>query len=405
MLEKDFYPEKKIRYGSQDICQEDIDGVVEVLNSDYLTQGPKVIEFENAYANYAGSKYAVAVSNGTAALHLSAIALGVNSSSKVITSSITFVASANCIKFCGGEVFFADIDPKTYLLDINSVRSLLESHPKGYFQGIIPVDFGGRSVNMQDFRALADEFGLWIIEDAAHAPGAFFADNCQNIQTVGNGVFAELSIFSFHPVKHIACGEGGMVTTNDEKLYKKLLAYRSHGITSNDEDFKNSRELAYGCQDGEKEDNYPLWYMEMQTLGFNYRLTDIQASLGITQLKRAKKGIERRREIALNYYSAFKDENFILGQSGMIEGHSYHLYVLEVRDRHGLYSYLRKNLILAQIHYFPCHLMPFYQQDSIETECKFAEKYYKNCISIPMFPTLKLEEQDYVIKMIKSYYK
>jgi dTDP-4-amino-4,6-dideoxygalactose transaminase len=193
------------------------------LKSDFLTQGPKINEFETAFAQYIGSKYAVAVANGTAALHLCALALNVKEGDKVITTPITFAASANCVRYCGGEVVFADIDPTTYLLDIKAVRKLLEDAPKGTYKGIIPVDFAGRAVDLEAFRKLADEFDCWLIEDACHAPGGFFTDSKEIKQNCGNGNFADLAIFSFHPVKHIACGEGGMITTNDEQLYKKLI--------------------------------------------------------------------------------------------------------------------------------------------------------------------------------------
>ena len=212
-----------IPYGKQNITAEDIRAVVEALKSDYLTQGPKIKEFEDAFAKYIGSKYAVAVSNGTAALHLNTLALGLKPGDKVITTPITFAASANCVRYCGGEVIFADIDPETYLLDINSVRKLLEGSPIGTYKGIIPVDFAGRAVDLEAFRSLADEFGCWIIEDSCHSPGGYFIDSKGNKQHCGNGNFADLAIFSFHPVKHIACGEGGMVTTNDETLYNKLF--------------------------------------------------------------------------------------------------------------------------------------------------------------------------------------
>ena len=318
---------KAIPYGRQHITEEDIQTVIETLQSDYLTQGPKIAEFEEAFANYVGSKYAVAVSNGTGALHLCALALGVKEGDKVITTPITFAASANCIRYCGGEVVFSDIDPETYLIDINKVRTLLESAPKGTYKGVIPVDFAGRANNLEAFRKLADEFGLWIIEDACHAPGGSFLDAGNVSQTCGNGQFAELAIFSFHPVKHIASGEGGMITTNDELLYKKLLQLRTHGIVKNDGLYTNSIELAGG------QETYPGWYMEMQVLGFNYRLTDFQAALGLSQLSRADEGIKRRREIALNYFNAFKNKSFIKGQSKSIEGHAYHLYIIEVEDR------------------------------------------------------------------------
>ena len=215
-----------IPYGKQSISQADIDAVVEVLKSNYLTQGPKIQEFEKAFASYVNAKFAVAVSNGTAALHLSTLALNVSKGQKVITTPITFAASANCVRYCGGEIVFGDIDPETYLLDINSVRELLESSPKETYSGIIPVDFAGRAVDLEAYRKLADEYGLWLIEDACHAPGGFFIDSDGVRQNCGNGQFADLAIFSFHPVKHITCGEGGMITTNNEVLYQRLLKIR-----------------------------------------------------------------------------------------------------------------------------------------------------------------------------------
>jgi len=256
---------KPIPYGRQNITEEDIQAVVEVLRSDYLTQGPKITEFENAFASYIGSKYAVAVSNGTAALHLCAIAMETKPNDKVITTPITFAATANCVRYTGGQVVFADIDPDTYLLDIREVEKLLRNSKKGTYKGIIPVDFAGRPVNMEAFRALANEYGCWIIEDACHAPGGYFIDSKGLKQLCGNGDYADLAIFSFHPVKHITAGEGGMITTNNIKLYNKLLLLRTHGITK-DPDFLI--------------DNHGLWYYEMQELGFNYRLTDFQAALG-----------------------------------------------------------------------------------------------------------------------------
>lgn len=390
---------KVIPYGKQNITDEDIQVVIETLKSDYLTQGPRIKEFEDNFAEYVGAKYAVAVANGTAALHLCALAMDVKEGDKVITTPITFAASANCIRYCKGEVVFGDINPDTYLLDINSVRSLLEAAPKGTYKGIIPVDFAGRAVNLEDFRKLADEYNLWIIEDACHAPGGFFVDSNGEKQLCGNSKFADLAIFSFHPVKHIASGEGGMITTNDENLYNILLQLRTHGIVKNNELYINSIEFAGG------KENYPLWYMEMQTLGYNYRITDFQAALGNNQLKRADEGLSRRRNIADNYHNFFKDKSYINGQSGVEDGHAYHLYIIEVEDRLGLYNYLRTKNIFAQIHYIPCHLMPYYRKLGWnEGDRPFAEKYYKNCISLPMYPTLSKEEQDYVLAQIDAYY-
>lgn len=392
--------QKAIPYGRQHITQEDIDAVIETLQSDFLTQGPKILEFEKAFAAYIGCKYAVAVANGTAALHLNALALGVKPGDKVITTPITFAASANCVRYCGGEVVFADIDPETFLLDISAVRKLLEASPKGTYQGIIPVDFAGRAVNLEAFRALADEFGCWIIEDSCHSPGGFFMDSKGNKQHCGNGNFADLAIFSFHPVKHIASGEGGMITTNNEALYQKLLMLRTHGIVKSNDLYTNSIAFAGG------KDTYPLWYMEMQDLGYNYRITDFQAALGLSQLKRADEGLKRRREIASNYQKAFQGKSFIKGQSGVVEGHAYHLYVLVVEKRLELYNYLREHQIYAQIHYIPTHLMPYYRQFGWkEGDLSYAEKYYENCISLPMYPTLTEEEQIYVIEMINNFYE
>jgi UDP-4-amino-4,6-dideoxy-N-acetyl-beta-L-altrosamine transaminase len=391
-----------IPYGKQNITQSDIDAVVEVLKADYLTQGPKIKEFEDAFALYVDAKYAVAVSNGTAALHLCALSLNVSEGQKVITTPITFAASANCVRYCGGEVVFGDIDPETYLLDINSVRELLEASPKGTYTGLIPVDFAGRAVDLEAYRNLANEYGLWIIEDACHAPGGSFIKSNGQESKCGSGEYADLAIFSFHPVKHIASGEGGMITTNDEALYKRLLALRTHGIVKDDNLYTNNVDFASGIENAE---SYPQWYMEMQELGYNYRLTDFQAALGLSQLQRADEGINRRREIASIYEKAFKDKDFIKGQSGVVAGHAYHLYVIEVDDRLGLYNYLRENHIFAQIHYIPCHLMPYYRsQGWNEGDRPHSEIYYKSCISLPMYPTLTGEEQMAVINLIDSYY-
>ena len=257
-----------IPYGRQHITDEDIAAVNAVLRSPYLTQGPKIGELEEVFANNIGSEYAVAVANGTAALHLCCLALGVTEGTRVITTPITFSASANCVRYCGGEVFFADVDPETVLLDPKAVRSLLESHPQGYFSGIIPVDFAGYPVDMVAFRKLADEFGLWIIEDACHAPGASFVSDNGTKYRSGDSSLADLAIFSFHPVKHIAAGEGGMITTNNESFYKHLLRLRTHGITNKPAEFTTPYE-------GEPERGG--WYMELQELGYKYRLTDINS--------------------------------------------------------------------------------------------------------------------------------
>jgi UDP-4-amino-4,6-dideoxy-N-acetyl-beta-L-altrosamine transaminase len=379
-----------IPYGKQSITREDIKAVTETLQSDLLTQGPKIIEFEKAFADYIGAKYAIAVSNGTAALHLSAMALGVNENTNVITTPITFAASANCIRYCGGNVYFADIDPCTYLLDINKVEALIRSKPHGFFHGIIPVDFAGRAVDLEAFRKLADKYKLWILEDACHAPGGYFTDSNNVQQWCGNSQFVDAAIFSFHPVKHIACGEGGAITTNDERIYKKLLLLRTHGIT---------KDPALMLE------NHGGWYYEMQELGYNYRLTDFQAALGLSQLQRANEGLKRRRAIAKIYNEAFNAKKGLKGQSGYVEGHAYHLYVIEVENRDLLYNFLREKKIFTQVHYIPVHFQPYYQSLGFKKgDFPNAEAYYEKCLSLPMYPTLTEEEQQYVIDILNDFF-
>jgi UDP-4-amino-4,6-dideoxy-N-acetyl-beta-L-altrosamine transaminase len=377
---------KKIPYGRQNIDHNDINAVVSVLKSDYLTQGPKVNEFETKFAEYVGSKYAVAVNNATSGLHLSVLALNLKKGDRVITTPITFAASANCIRYAGAEVWFADIDPNTYLLDINSVKELIESKPKGFFKGVIPVDFAGLPVNMEEFRALADTHDLWLIEDACHAPGSFFMDSKDQKNFCGNGNYADIGVFSFHPVKHIACGEGGMLTTNSKELYEKLMLLRTHGITKENMD-----------------ENHGNWYYEMIALGFNYRLTDFQSALGITQLAKNEKGVERRNEISANYKKEFLGKvKFQDLPSGTYNAH--HLFIIEVEHRKELYDFLHSKGILAQIHYVPVHTMPYYKNIGYaNASLVHAEKYYSRCISLPMYPTLSNKEQDFVIEQVNHF--
>lgn len=378
-----------IPYGKQYISQTDIDAVVATLKSDFLTQGPKVLEFEDKFAKYIGSKYAVAVANGTAALHLCALALNVDENTNVITTPITFSASANCIKYCGGKVFFADIDADTFLIDIEKLKILIQSKPTGFFKGIVPVDFAGNAVNLEVIKHIATEHNLWVIEDACHAPGGYFIDSKSNKQNCGNGSFADLAIFSFHPVKHIACGEGGMITTNDEALYNRLLKLRTHGITKNPS-------LMY--------ENHGGWYMEMQELGYNYRIPDMLCALGISQLERADAGLEKRKAIAKKYDEAFaSNANIILPKYD--DGHAFHLYVIQIEDRLDLYNYLRKNNIYAQVHYIPVHTMPYYKKLGFKKgDFPVAEAYYSKCLSLPIYPTLTTDEQQYVIDCINKFY-
>lgn len=381
---------KAIPYGKQFITQEDIDAVVDVLKSDFLTQGPRIAEFEKSFAEYIGSKYAVAVSNGTAALHLSAMALGVKPGTKVITTPITFAASANCVLYCGGEISFADIEPDTFTLDINKVSALLKHHPKGTFSGIIPVDLAGYPVNLEKFRDLANAYDLWILEDACHALGGYFTDSKNSKQSCGNGIYADLSIFSFHPVKHIATGEGGMITTNNKALHEKLLLLRTHGITKDPEHIK---------------ENQGGWYYEMQYLGYNYRLSDLQAVLGSSQLKRAEQNLIRRKQIADRYCKALS--NLPITVPCLLEptSHAYHLFIILTDSRTALYEYLRKNNIYTQVHYIPVHLQPYYKQFGWKKgDFPLAENYYERCLSLPMYPSLTDAEQDYVIEKIIKFY-
>ena len=379
---------KKIPYGRQNIDNKDIEAVVSTLQSDYLTQGPKVKEFETKFAEYIGVKYAVAVNNATAALHLSVLALDLAKGDRVITTPITFVASANCIRYAGGHVWFADINPDTYLLDLNSVKELIESKPKGFFKGIIPVSFAGLPINMEEFRKLADDNDLWIIEDSCHAPGGYFIDSKGVKNFCGNAFYSDICTFSFHPVKHIVTGEGGMITTNSKELYDKLMLLREHGITK-----ENMSE------------NHGGWYYEMVELGFNYRLTDFQSALGITQLTKNQKWVEQRNKIALTYKSAFQGKiKFQSLPNGMYNAH--HLFIIEVENRKELYDYLHSNGILAQIHYIPVHTLPYYKKIGYqEADLSNADNYYSRCLSLPMYPTLSNDEQAIVIELIQKFFK
>lgn len=383
---------KTIPYGRQHISDEDINAVIEVLRSDFLTQGPNIAEFEKKFGDYVGAKYAIACSNGTAALHLAALALDVMPGDRWITTPNTFLASANCIRYCGGEIDFVDINPDTFLLNLNKLEDKLKSSPKNAYKGIIPVDFAGYPTDMEYLKSIADAYDLKIIEDACHAPGGYFIDSNNNKQYCGNNSYSDLSIFSFHPVKHIACGEGGMVTTNNLSLYKRLLNLRTHGIQMDKALHK---------------ENHGEWYYEMHELGFNYRLTNIQAALGISQLKRADSGLDRRNEIAQKYDNAFsKKENIITPYRANNIYHAFHLYVIQVQNRDELYRLLREHRIFVQIHYIPVHLQPYYRQFGWKNgDLPIAEDYYKKCLSLPMFPTLTDEDQEKVIDLVLKHSK
>ena len=379
---------KPIPYGRQSIDAEDIAAVTEVLQDDFLTQGPRIANFEEKFAEYIGTPHAVAVSNGTAALHLAVMALGLQPGQKVITTPITFAASANCVRYEGGEVHFADIDPETALLDPKAVRKLLEAAPMGTYKGLIPVDFAGYPTDLVAFRELADEFNLWLLEDACHAPGGSFTDAQGVNHRCGDSSLADAAIFSFHPVKHIACGEGGMVTMASAELADSVSRLRTHGITKDP---------------AQMQENHGGWYYEMVDLGYNYRLTDMQAALGITQLAKAEAGLARRREIAQLYDTTFAEVAAVRPLQGHL-GHAYHLYVIRVADRKGLYDHLRSKNIYSQVHYEPVHLQPYYRQFGWKSgDLPLAEAYYEQCLSLPMYPTLTAEEQAYVIQSVMEY--
>ena len=369
-----------IPYGRQCIEEDDIEAVVEVLCSDYVTTGPAVAEFEKSVAEYTGAKYAVAVSNGTAALHAACLAAGIKEGDEVITTPITFAASANCVLYCGAKPVFADIEPDTYNIDPTKIEEKITSKTKA----IIAVHFTGQPCKMDEIHEIAKKHNLLVIEDAAHALGAEYKG-----KKIGS--ISDMTTFSFHPVKHITTGEGGMVTTNSKELYDRLVLFRSHGITR-DERFLEKNEGG--------------WYYEQLDLGYNYRITDIQCALGTSQMKKLDRFVERRREIAKRYNEAFSDVKGIQIPKQEADCHnSWHLYVIQVldRDRKEVFDTLRSKNIGVNVHYIPVYKHPYYQKNGYERVCcKNAEQYYANAISIPMYPLLSKEEQEYVIETIKE---
>lgn len=381
-----------IPYGHQYVADDDIAAVVEALKSDYMTQGPRIAAFEKAFSEYLGCDYACLVSNGTAALHLSAMALGIKPGDKVITTPITFVASANGFRYRGAEIEFCDIDPDSFLLDLDKLEKMLKTAPKGTYKAVVPVDFAGYPIDEQRLRALADEYGFAVVVDACHAPGASFIDSDGYRRMVGGCHYADLTCFSFHPVKHIAMGEGGAITTGNPDLFRKISLLRTHGITKDPALLTKS--------DGG-------WYYEMQELGYNYRITDIQAALGISQLKRLDWSVSRRNEIALRYDRAFADVKQIRTPFRAEDiVHAFHLYIIQAERRKELYNFLHENKIYAQVLYIPVHTMPYYRQFGWkEGDFPVAEEYYRHCLALPMFPSLTDEEQEWVIEKVLEFYR
>jgi UDP-4-amino-4,6-dideoxy-N-acetyl-beta-L-altrosamine transaminase len=386
-----------IPYGKHFIDDQDIDAVVQVLKTGFLTQGPLVEEFEKAVALYTGAKYAVAVANGTAALHLAAIAAGAGPGNALITSPITFVASANAGRYAGARVVFADIDPKTINMSPESLEQALSSNPDA--KVVVPVHFAGLPCDMESISRLARRFGTAVIEDAAHALGATYPTG----EKVGSCVFSDMTIFSFHPVKAISAGEGGMITTNDERLYRHLLRLRSHGINKLDDPFLLPEQAYY---DGVRDP----WYYEMQELGYNYRITDIQCALALSQLKKLDRFVARRLELVRNYDAAFAFmQSCRPAQDSGRELSGHHLYVLRIdfqelgMNRGRLMEVLRDKGIGTQVHYIPVQSHPYYRNLGFKPEdCPHALHYYQECLSIPLYYTLSDQEQAFVISSIKG---
>lgn len=359
-------------YGKQFLDKEDYQAVLEVLQSDFLTCGPKVKEFENAICAYTGAKYCAAVSNATAGLHLAMLALGIGGQDEVITSPITFLSSANCVRFVRATVKFADIESDTANIDVTEIEKQITPQTKA----IIPVHFAGQSCDMEKIYSLAQKHGLFVVEDAAHAIGSDYKNT-----KVGSCKFSDMAVFSFHPVKNITTGEGGAITTNSEELYRKLLTFRAHGM-------HKTGEMQH------------TWEYEMPELGYNCRLTDIQAALGISQLKKLEQFKKRRREIV-----QFYNEN--LGLPHLVEkdysNACFHLYPVLVSNRKEFYHKAKELGLNLQVHYIPVHLQPYYQKLGYKKgDYPKAEAYYEKCISLPLYPSLTKEDLTIIIQKIKK---
>jgi UDP-4-amino-4,6-dideoxy-N-acetyl-beta-L-altrosamine transaminase len=384
-------------YGSQYIDSIDRSKIVKVLQSNFITQGPEIKKFEDKFAKYVGSKYAVACASGTAALHMSCMALGINSKSRILTSAITFVASANCAEYLGAKVDFVDVDEKTFCISTSELEKKLK---KKKIDLVIPVHLSGHSSEMKEIYKLKKKYNFHIIEDSCHALGGQY-----NNFKIGSCKFSDISTFSFHPVKPITTGEGGMITTNNKKIYQKLLLFRTHGIQKNHLSFKNKR-LAF-----DKYNQPNRWYYEMDLLGFNYRMTDMQAALGKSQLTKLNMFTKKRNQIAKIYNQNLKNiKNLKTPFESKNIIHTYHLYTIlinfkkTVLTKNKFIKYLHNNGIGSQVLYIPVFLHPYYKRryNYKPEEFPVSMKYYEQALSIPIFYTLTKKEQLRVIKEIKK---
>jgi len=386
-----------IPYGKHHLDQDDIDSVVSVLKSGILTQGPFVDKFEAEIASYVDAKYAVAVSSCTAGLHIAALAAGVGKGDEIITTPISFVASANCAIYAGGKATFSDINYETLNLDPSLLsRKLLNNNQ---IKAIVPVHYAGLPCDMITIKKIADEFGLLIIEDAAHALGARYVSG----EMVGSCKDSLMTVFSLHPVKSISAGEGGVITTNNEGVYRKLLRLRSHGINKLNDDFVHHNRAII-------DNKSALWYYEMQELGFHYRITDIQCALALSQLKKISQFIDRRRSLVKRYDAAFSNVlNIFPAQKDGREYSAHHLYPVKIdfqkinKDRNTLMSKLRSNGIITQVHYIPIPMHPYYERmgENIK-DYPASMKYYEQALTIPLFYDLTDSDQDMIIDKVIS---
>jgi UDP-4-amino-4,6-dideoxy-N-acetyl-beta-L-altrosamine transaminase len=381
-----------IPYGRQDINQDDIDAVVEVLRSDYLTQGPVVPAFEKAVASYCGVQYSVAANSATSALHIACLALGVGPDDLVWTTPITFVATANCALYCGAQVDFVDIDPQTYNMSVERLsEKLAHSEIVGKLpKVVIPVHLCGQSCDMDAIQKLSQQYGFKIIEDASHAIGGRYKD-----APIGSCQYSDITVFSFHPVKIVTTGEGGMVLTNDVVIAEKMELLRSHGIT------RDSKLMT-------RESDGP-WYYQQIDLGFNYRMTDLQAALGLSQMQRITEFVSRRHTIAKRYNHQLADLPLVLPWHHPDSYSGLHIYVIRLKlgsiskTHREIFEAMRNAGIGVNLHYIPVHLQPFYQKMGFEKgDFSEAERYYAEAITLPLYPGLSEEEQDKVIAALKQ---